>query len=114
MISTAAGYELPTKFFEYLAVGRPILALWDPAAELGQLVQATGAGAAYPPDDTLGIAGFLAGQQQAWRAGVTRLAPDPALTSAFTRQAGAARLAEILTAVASNPVAARTSPARFS
>jgi glycosyltransferase involved in cell wall biosynthesis len=49
---------LPAKAFEYLAVGRPILAL-TPRGELWDLLQSRSGAALFNPADTAGIADFL-------------------------------------------------------
>lgn len=103
VLTTPAGYELPIKLYEYLGVGRPILAVWDPAAELGRLVRAARAGQVCAPDDVAGIAGWLAGQYRAWQAGAPPARPDPAALAGLTFRAASARLAELLDAVASDP-----------
>ncbi len=84
------------KLFEYLASGRPILAL-AAGTEAGRVVEETG-GAAVPADDVAAIVGALrslaAGELQA---------PEPEVSGAYSYPSVAERLAE----VAEGAVAAR-------
>jgi glycosyltransferase involved in cell wall biosynthesis len=51
---------LSGKVFEYLAVGRPILAAVPPDGAAAELIRDTGAGLVVAPDDTDAIRGALA------------------------------------------------------
>jgi glycosyltransferase involved in cell wall biosynthesis len=75
--------ELTTKLFEYLAVGRPILALTLPGSELGMLVDEAGGGV-FHPSDIGGIANWLRAQfEQPY--GQSRQPTPPSLAT-LTRQ----------------------------
>lgn len=50
----AAGI-LPGKFFEYLASGRPILAIGPKDSDIGKVLELTGAGVIVEPDDVEGV-----------------------------------------------------------
>ena len=60
---------LSGKVFEYLAAGRPILALVPPDGAAAQLLRDTGAGVVVAPDDIDGIARELTALRDRWRAG---------------------------------------------
>ncbi|HZO97812.1 MAG TPA: glycosyltransferase [Gaiellaceae bacterium] len=60
---------LSGKLFEYLAAGRPILAVVPPDGAAAELVRATGAGVVVAPDDVDGIARELQAMRDRWRAG---------------------------------------------
>ncbi|MDR7554842.1 MAG: glycosyltransferase [Armatimonadota bacterium] len=65
---------VPTKLYEYLAAGRPILAL-APAGPTADLIEETGAGIVVHPDDTAGICDALVRCYARWRDGVRSVAP---------------------------------------
>jgi len=58
---------LSGKVFEYVAVGRPILAAVPPDGAAAELIRATGAGVVAPPDDPAAIREALAGLHARWR-----------------------------------------------
>jgi glycosyltransferase involved in cell wall biosynthesis len=58
---------LSGKVFEYIAVGRPILAAVPPDGAAAELIRETGAGVVAPPDDAAAIAEALAGLHVRWR-----------------------------------------------
>lgn len=60
---------LSGKVFEYLAVGRPILAVVPPDGAAADLIRETGAGVVAPPDDPPAIRAALAELHDRWRAG---------------------------------------------
>jgi glycosyltransferase involved in cell wall biosynthesis len=55
--------------FEYLAAGRPILAVVPPDGAAAELIRAAGAGLVVAPEDVDGIAAALNELHTAWRAG---------------------------------------------
>ena len=55
------------KVFEYVAVGRPILAAVPPDGAAAELIRETGAGAVAPPDDPVAIREALEGLHARWR-----------------------------------------------
>jgi glycosyltransferase involved in cell wall biosynthesis len=84
--------NVPGKLYEYLAVGRPILALCGPGmAE--QLIRELGAGRCVPPDDPTAIAAALVGLHADLRAGRGRDIADWAALLPYHRRAQAASLA---------------------
>ena len=82
----------PAKMFEYLALGRPLLALAPPDGDLAAILRATGGGAAFDHADAGGIEAFLA------RHAVPP--PDPGALRAYDRRVLTERLAGVLGAVA--------------
>jgi glycosyltransferase involved in cell wall biosynthesis len=60
---------LSGKVFEYLAAGRPILAVVPPDGAAAELLRKTGAGVVVAPDDIDGIARELEAMRDRWRAG---------------------------------------------
>jgi glycosyltransferase involved in cell wall biosynthesis len=76
---------LSGKVFEYLAVGRPILAAVPPDGAAADLIRATGAGVVAPPDDTVAIRDALAELHARWRADGL---PDVALSEDWRRRLG--------------------------
>jgi glycosyltransferase involved in cell wall biosynthesis len=84
------------KLFEYLATGRPILAL-AAGTEAGTVVEETG-GAAVPADDVAAIVGALrrlvAGELTA---------PEPGASSAYSYPSVAERMAEVAEAAVASP-----------
>src|SRR5262249_12843376 len=60
---------LSGKVFEYLAAGRPILAVVPPDGAAAELIRETGAGIVVAPDDVDGIERELTAMRDRWRAG---------------------------------------------
>jgi len=58
---------LSGKVFEYVAVGRPILAAVPPDGAAAELIRETGAGVVAPPDDPAAIREALEGLHARWR-----------------------------------------------
>lgn len=69
---------LSGKVFEYLAVGRPILAAVPPDGAAAELIRETGAGVVAPPDDPVAIRAALCELHDRWSGGDL---PDVALSS---------------------------------
>ena len=82
------------KTFEYLAAGRPILALAPPGAT-AEVVEGARAGAVLDPADAEGIADHLAGSFRRWRAGRLRSHVDPEVIRGYSRRALTRRLAAV-------------------
>ncbi len=91
---------LTAKVFEYLAAGRPILAVVPPDGLAAELVRETGAGVVVAPDDVEGIAAALRDLGVRWRAGTLEgVTLPPELRARLARRTGVERLAEILRGV---------------
>jgi len=65
--------SVPGKVFEYMAAGKPILAIAAPGSEVDQILRETGAGLCAPPDDTEAIQAMLLRAVEAWRTGANLL-----------------------------------------
>jgi glycosyltransferase involved in cell wall biosynthesis len=88
---------LSGKVFEYLAAGRPVLALVPPDGAAAELVRETGAGVIAPPDDIPAIRGALEGLHARWRAGDLDGTPLDAKTRRrLARETRVEELAELL------------------
>ena len=92
------------KIYEYLASGRPVLALGEPGGEADQILTTTGAGQLLAYTDAVGVSAELDRHYAAWDSGhplpgapVDRLDP-------YSRKAQAASLARVLDDLASEPV----------
>jgi hypothetical protein len=84
---------VPAKVFEYMATGRPILAI-APRGELWELLRDYPGGHCLPPENTEGLANYLAGAIQT-RAGA--LPPTLVWDAArFSRPSQARELATLL------------------
>ena len=83
--------EMTTKLFEYIGVGRPILALAVPGSELGEVVSSGGLGAVFSHGDAAGMAAWLRGRMRDDAAAPAL--PPPEVLYPFTRRAGAEELA---------------------
>lgn len=70
LLITAPGHltAAPRKLFDYLAVGRPILALAE-GSEADRVVTQTGSGVVAPPGDVAGIESALEKMWSAWKKG---------------------------------------------
>ena len=84
-----------SKLFEYLAVGRPILAVVPPG-EAAQLVQGTGAGVAVAPTDVAGIADALREWLGKHAAGTLATRIDPAALRPYERREQAQHVSRLL------------------
>lgn len=87
--------SLPGKLFEYLACGRPILAMVPEASEVAQVLSDTGGGVRIEPGDIAGLACTLL----AWLRGEVRVDP-PQGFDRYSRAATARRLGQVLDAAA--------------
>jgi glycosyltransferase involved in cell wall biosynthesis len=98
----AAGRKiLSAKVFEYLAAGRPILAVVPPDGEAAALIRETGAGPVVAPDDVDGIAEALTSLETRWRKDALRpLDLTEAQRAKLSRRERAERLAALLEEVA--------------
>jgi glycosyltransferase involved in cell wall biosynthesis len=61
--------SVPGKLFEYMATGKPILAITSPGSEVDRLLQQTGAGVSAPAGDRDAIRNMLRLAIDAWRNG---------------------------------------------
>ena len=91
--------QIPAKAYEYLYIGRPILALADPAGDTGQLMSRFGVQGIAALEDADEIARMLEAQLPRIRAGTYPTAPRDAVM-ALSREKGAEELARHLDAIA--------------
>jgi glycosyltransferase involved in cell wall biosynthesis len=82
--------SVPGKLFEYMATGKPILAVTPRESEVDQILQQTRGGICAPPDDEEAIRAMLTRAFQAWRSGTPLISPDRDAVSRYERP----RLAE--------------------
>lgn len=82
------------KIYEYLAAGKPILAL-TPASAAADLLEEAQVGMIAPPDDPKAIVSALTRLYRDWREGRLQAAPDPSFLARYDRRNQAARLAQI-------------------
>jgi glycosyltransferase involved in cell wall biosynthesis len=82
------------KIYEYLAAGKPILAL-TPASAAADLLEEAQVGMIAPPDDPKAIASALTRLYRDWREGRLQAAPDPSFLARYDRRNQTARLAQI-------------------
>ena len=85
---------LSGKVFEYIAVGRPILAVVPPDGAAAELIRETGAGVVAPPDDPSAIRAALDELHARWRDGGL---PDVGLTQWRDRLSRRTRVEEMAT-----------------
>jgi len=85
-------YQVPAKTYEYMAAGRPVLALAQPGAT-ASLVGSTGCGIAVDPDDVAGIRSALARLYEDHLSGARAFVCD---AGAFDRRNQTVLLANIL------------------
>jgi glycosyltransferase involved in cell wall biosynthesis len=90
---------LTAKIFEYLACGKPILALVPPGAALDLLAEA-GVGRMVPPDDVDAIATAVVCLLSDWQSGQLKAVPDRDVVARYDRRRQAGLLAQILNELA--------------
>jgi glycosyltransferase involved in cell wall biosynthesis len=91
---------LSGKVFEYLASGRPIIALVPPDGAAAELVRASGAGMVVAPDDVDGAQRALTALRDSWVAGDDLSVELPEeVRRKISRSTGVAALADLLGAV---------------
>jgi glycosyltransferase involved in cell wall biosynthesis len=92
---------LSGKVFEYLAAGRPILAVVPPDGAAASLIRATGAGVVVAPDDIDGMARELEALRDRWRVGTLEpVRLDGEWRAKVSRRARVQELADLLGEVA--------------
>jgi glycosyltransferase involved in cell wall biosynthesis len=90
--------HLPSKAFEYLHAGKPILAIAG-EGELAQLARKSGLGIVVPPQSVEAVASALRALLADHAAGRLARTPNQAYIRGFERSALAERLAHVLDAV---------------
>ncbi len=77
---------VPGKLYEYLGVGRPVLAAVPPGDARDVLARAARGAVVAPPDDAGAIADGLAGAFEGWRRGGIKYETEPAVVSTYNRK----------------------------
>jgi len=85
--------NLPGKMFEYLAAGRPILAIGPPAGDAAEIIQATGAGQVADKEDIDGLRAGIVLYYEKWKNGHQE---DTKSKDVYSRKALAARLIDLM------------------
>ena len=94
---------LSGKVFEYLAAGRPILAVVPPDGAAAELIRETDAGVVVAPDDVEGIRGALEDLHARFRnGGLPSIGLDDDVARRLSRQARAEQTAELLRELAAS------------
>lgn len=86
---------IPSKFFQYLGTGNPILAL-APEGEVREIIRETKAGLCVDPDDVAGASRAIESLYDAWAAGTSIAVPDASAAAAYERRNLTAALARAL------------------
>jgi glycosyltransferase involved in cell wall biosynthesis len=86
---------MTSKLPEYLAAGRPILALVPAGGVAAEIVARARAGEVVPPDDVGAVTDALRRLYAQWKAG-TATAPDPAVVAEFDRVEHARLISDLL------------------
>lgn len=93
-------YNYSGKIFEYLAVGKPILAA-APPGDARDLVERVGAGWCVGPKDIAGMASLLTKLVEAKMSGTLAIHPDKEIIYQFERRALTSRLADVFDSLTS-------------
>lgn len=87
---------VPGKVYEYLGVGRPILALAPRGSAIEDLITETGAGACAPQSDISAIADIIGMFVARWKRGEPIATMNPSAVARYERRQSALALARIL------------------
>jgi hypothetical protein len=86
---------IPSKFFQYLGTGNPILAM-APEGEVRDIMTATRGGVCVEPYDVSGASRAIETLFDAWENGTSIAQPDASAVAAFERRNLTAKLARAL------------------
>lgn len=86
---------IPSKFFQYLGTGNPILAM-APEGEVRDILAATRGGICVDPDDAAGASRGIETLYDAWTNGTAIAQPDASAVAAYERRNLTAKLARAL------------------
>ena len=86
---------IPSKFFQYLGTGNPILAL-APEGEVRDILAGTRGGICVEPDDVAGASRAIETLYDGWKSGPSIAQPDAAATAMYERRNLTAKLARAL------------------
>ncbi len=93
-------HVIPSKTFEYLAAGKPILALVPPEGAVASIIREAGAGVVADFDDPEDIRQAFLSIYSAWEAGRSAVCPDPTRIACYDQRRITGQLASILDEVA--------------
>lgn len=93
---------VPGKVFEYLGVGKPILALSPHGSAITKLILETQSGVGIPQQDVNGIARVVLEYYERWKMGMPLTVPDMASIKRFERREAAHQLAQLLDSLTEN------------
>ena len=91
------------KLYEYLASGRPVLALGPADGDAARVLQETDAGRMFDFDDVDGVRAFLRSHYEAWRAGSPIQGASPDQIARYSRRKQARQLAALLSSLSDRP-----------
>ena len=91
---------LTGKLYEYLASGRPVLALGPPDGDAARLLEETGGGRLFGRGDVEGMAAFVREHYAAWAAGRPREGASAEAVAPYSRRAETGQIAAVLDAAA--------------
>jgi hypothetical protein len=94
-------HQIPAKMYEYMRIGRPILALVDNGGDTAEVLHRTGGATVMPMDDVNAIAALLPGFIRGVRDGCIPGARAEVVTG-YARSGGAAKLATMLDQITLN------------
>lgn len=92
---------VPGKVYEYLGVGRPVIALAPRDSAIARLLAETQAGRSAPLDDIDGIADIIGTFIDRWKQGQSVISPSRDVIARYERKESAKELGRILTMVSS-------------
>lgn len=104
--------QVPAKMYEYLRIGRPILALVDADGDTAATLRTSGGAIIAAPDDVDAIAGAVQRFAQAVADGHPPRA-DPGIVARYSRRAGAEALAKMLDRLTAHKRASPRQPAEL-
>jgi glycosyltransferase involved in cell wall biosynthesis len=87
---------VPGKVYEYLGVGKPVLALAPADSAIQKLIDRSHAGRCVPQEDVEAIAVAILEFYRSWHSGLPLTQPDTEFISSFERRESAKQLAHIL------------------
>lgn len=96
LLTMTNDYSLPGKLFEYMATGKPILAISPPHGEVARILRETGAGWCASPDHPAEIQAMLRRAWEAAQAGSGGPAANREAVRRYERPRLAAELADLL------------------